>query len=607
MFGSCSVLIGAVPYSSSNANDATYANYTTGYLTYLAEGEKILRVYGTVYAVNDTEYHLVYNTTGNLASGYTEDQRVFTSGNLRGGATYTTWDSYSANITKAIIEEEIKPRSCSYYFDSMTVLTEIENIENINTSDTTSLHSMFYKCSSLTSLDVSGFSTENVTDMAYMFYYCSVLTSLDVNSFDTSNVTDMSQMFYGCDALLEIDFSGFDTSNVIDMNYMFAAMDEIEYLDLSSFDTSRVTNMNGMFWLSGSLVRIYVGDGWSTDAVSTSSSMFYNNTALRGAVYYKTSNENDVTYANYTTGYLTYIGDITNDSSVYGSVYAVSDAEYHLVLNTTGNLASGYSIDQLIFTSENLRLGAPNSPWGSYAELIKTAIIEEEIKPISCSYYFKGLTALTEIKNINNINTSNVFDMTHMFYNCKGLTSLDLSDFYTNRVTSMAGMFYYCKGLTSLDLSSFDTSRVASMSEMFNYCQSLTSLDVSGFNTSKVTNMVSMFSSCYKLKSLDVSSFDTSAVTNMNGMFSYNWYITSLDLSSFDTSNVTNMNYMFANLDLLEKIYVGDSWSTDTVTTSTKMFNNCTALSGAVAYSADNANDVTFANYTTGYLTYKGE
>ena len=44
--------------------------------------------------------------------------------------------------------------------------------------------------------------------------------------------------------------------------------------------------------------------------------------------------------------------------------------------------------------------------------------------------------------------------------------------------------------------------------------------------------------------------------------------------------------------------------NTSNVTNSTNMFHSCTSLSGAVSY--DNTKkDVSMANYTTGYLTYK--
>jgi len=56
---------------------------------------------------------------------------------------------------------------------------------------------MFYRCGSLTELDVSGLDTSKVTDMSYMFYRCGSLTELDVSGLDTSKVTDMRNMFFG--------------------------------------------------------------------------------------------------------------------------------------------------------------------------------------------------------------------------------------------------------------------------------------------------------------------------------------------------------------------------------------------------------------------------
>ena len=59
--------------------------------------------------------------------------------------------------------------------------------------------------------------------MGCMFYKCSSLTSLDVSNFDTSNVTDMDSMFYGCSKLKTIYASNkFNTSQVSDSNYMFS-------------------------------------------------------------------------------------------------------------------------------------------------------------------------------------------------------------------------------------------------------------------------------------------------------------------------------------------------------------------------------------------------
>jgi surface protein len=147
---------------------------------------------------------------------------------------------------------------------------------------------MFYDCSGLTSLDVSGFDTSNVTDMQCMFDDCFGLTSLDVSGFNTSNVKNMNSMFRGGKgdteniymSLTEIKgLENFDTSNVSNMAYMFADCNQLTYLNLSSFDTGKVTTMEGMYYNCSGLQKIDVGDGWSTVNVSNTNKMYINCTA----------------------------------------------------------------------------------------------------------------------------------------------------------------------------------------------------------------------------------------------------------------------------------------------------------------------------------------
>lgn len=188
------------------------------------------------------------------------------------------------------------------------------------------------------------------------------------------------------------------------------------------------------------------------------------------------------------------------------------------------------------------------------------------------------------------------------FLSLTTVTGMELFD--TSRVTNMSRMFDSCTKLTSLDVSNFDTSKVTDMSYMFHNCYKPTSLDVSNFNTANVTNMNSMFSTCEGLTSLDVSNFDTSKVTDMHNMFNSCEGLTSLDLSNFNTSNVTDMSGMFFNCSKLTTIYASDRWSTANVTSSSNMFKSCSSLVGAISYDSNKV-DATYANYTTGYFTYK--
>ena len=77
--------------------------------------------------------------------------------------------------------------------------------------------------------------------------------------------------------------------------------------------------------------------------------------------------------------------------------------------------------------------------------------------------------------------TSNVTNMTYMFYNCKALTSINISSFNTENVTDMNHMFSECSSLSNLDLSNFD---LTSLSDDLNHdstlqdCTSLQTINI---------------------------------------------------------------------------------------------------------------------------------
>ena len=128
-----------------------------------------------------------------------------------------------------------------YLFYDLSNLTSIEGMENWNTSQMTTAYMLFYKCSKLTTIDLSHFDTSNITTMAYMFDNCSGLTSLDVSGFDTSKVTDMSYMFHNNNKLTEIDVSNFITDNVTNFAGMFMDDLNLAVIDVSNFNTESAT------------------------------------------------------------------------------------------------------------------------------------------------------------------------------------------------------------------------------------------------------------------------------------------------------------------------------------------------------------------------------
>ena len=110
----------------------------------------------------------------------------------------------------------------------------------------------FNDASKLTNVDVAKLNTSQVTSMASMFKGCGALTTVgDLSNWDAASVTDMSHMFEGCTGLASIgDVSDWNTSNVTTMDSTFAGCVSLDSLgDLSKWNenTASVTNMTATF------------------------------------------------------------------------------------------------------------------------------------------------------------------------------------------------------------------------------------------------------------------------------------------------------------------------------------------------------------------------
>ena len=490
-------------------------------------------------------------------SAWVEDKMTVDAINMRlgnGTIVHIVFDKSFSTYT---------PSSLHEFFSNLLTLETIKGLEYLNTEKVTDMYRMFYKCSSLTSLDVTHFNTANVTDMRYMFYKCSSLTSLDVTHFNTANVTDMSYMFSSCSSLTSLDVTNFNTANVTNMSTMFYNCSKLTSLDVTHFNTAKVTNMYSMFrkclaltslYLTNfntekvtnmgymfsncaALTTIYASSKFVTTQVSKSSGMFTNCEKLKGEEVWKENKATDKTYAKIEGGYFS------------GGIPRVKYADGTLTFFLTSKETLGEN--EYEFNS-----GKKLPEWVKRHSFSITKVVFDtsfaNARPTSCYMWFYLCGNLNQVEGIKNLNTKEVTDMAGMFCKCRDLSSLDVSGFNTEKVTDMSEMFYECISLKLLDVAKFNTANVKSMSNMFNNCQNLASLNVTNFNTANVTNMQGMFSGC-------------SALTT---------------------------------------IYASDKFVTGQVTDGSKMFSNCINLKGFI----DNKNnsdktDHIFANYKTGYFT----
>ena len=318
-----------------------------------------------------------------------------------------------ATATTAVFDDSFAdycPYKTSEWFRGCSNLEEIKGISNLNTEYVTDMRYMFYGCSSLTNLDVSGFKTDKVKDMRRMFSGCSSLTSLDVSGFKTDSVMDVRYMFSGCSSLTNLDVSGFKTDNVTDMRFMFYGCSNLTSLDVSGFKTDSVMDVRYMFSGCSSLTSLNVS-GFKTDNVTSMGSMFEDCSSLTSLDVsgFKTGNATDMRYMFYGCSSLTSL-DVSGFK--------------------TGNATS-----------------------------------------MICMFY--GCSSLTSL-DVSGFKTDNVTSMGCMFYDCSSLTSLDLSSFKTDNVTSMYCMFYGCSSLTIIYAGNgWSTGNVTLDDGMFYNCINL--------------------------------------------------------------------------------------------------------------------------------------
>ena len=428
------------------------------------------------------------------------------------------------------------PTSLYGFFAKLKKLESITGLEYLNTEKVTNMSCMFRDCSKLTSLDVTHFNTANVTDMSSMFSNCSSLTSLDVTRFNTAKVTNMRAMFSSCSSLTSLDVTNFNTAKVTNMRYMFYICSSLASLDVTHFNTENVTNMNSMFSSCSSLTTIYASSKFVTTQVSDSRSMFYNCKKLKGEEEWKNDKATDKTYAKIEGGYFS---------------RAIPRVKY-----ADGTLTFFLASKETLGENEYELNSGKNLPeWVKHTFSITKVVFDTSFanaRPTSCYKWFFWCEKLNQVEGIKNLNTKEVTDMADMFYECRDLSSLDVSGFNTEKVTDMSGMFYECISLKLLDVAKFNTANVKTMSNMFYRCNNLDLLNVTNFNTANVTNMQGVFYSCPALTT----------------------------------------------------IYASDKFVTGQVTDGSNMFSNCINLKGFIDYKNNSdKTDHTYANYKTGYFT----
>lgn len=408
-------------------------------------------IFGTGKAAAQQAYTEYDSETKTLTFYYDDDRAT------RSGKTYTVADEAttplwnqiaggpSSEITTVVFDPsfaDARPTSTASWFADMGNLVTINGMaENLNTSEVTSMDRMFNRCTSLASIDLSGFDTKKLEDTYGMFSSCESLEELNLTSFDTQSLKDTEGMFRYCSLLRSI------------------------YINTMTWDMSGVTNSKNMFLDCKKIL------------------------GCRGTVY-------DVNHIDKDYAQLDYGGGDPGYLSIPPEAYVLYDG--------SSTLTFYCDYDQWLRIGTTYSLNKDNSlpDWSSDAASISTVIFDPSFaaaRPTTTHSWFSGMPGLSLITDIQYLNTSEVTDMGDMFNGCYSLPEVDLSHFDTKKVTDMNAMFAY-SSLSELDLSSFDTHNVINMNQMFDGCSSLGTITVGkDWNTDNLLSSTNMFKDCYTL------------------------------------------------------------------------------------------------------------
>ena len=152
------------------------------------------------------------------------------------------------------------PNSCELLFLQATRMTSF-SMEDIDTSNVTSMMGMFIMCSALKDINIANFDTSNVKNISQMFCECSAIQNLDLTSLNISHVTDMAGMFDGVTA--KLDLSGWNIPRdrlICNDHAMVFGGNLSEEIVAKNWNVSNAKNLTGMFEGCTSLKKLDISD-----------------------------------------------------------------------------------------------------------------------------------------------------------------------------------------------------------------------------------------------------------------------------------------------------------------------------------------------------------
>jgi surface protein len=211
---------------------------------------------------------------------------------------------------------------------------------------------------------------------------------------------------------------------------------------------------------------------------------------------------------------------------------------------------------------------------------------------------FRDCEELKTIEGIETWNVSNIESMEETFLGCKLLESLDLSNWRLNNLITMSETFSGCSSLKSLgEIGNWDFNNLETIQSPF-AGTAIAEMDVSSWNIRTVKKL-EVFKSMKSLTSVgDISKWDTSNVEDLYGFMLGCESIEEIDLTGWDVRKVKDFGCAFYECFNLKEIKGIENWNLESAENISACFSYNYVLEtldlSNWGKTASNLNDVTY-------------
>ena len=539
--------------------------------------------------------------------------------------TNTPWFEHHDDIKLIrVVDDGIKIYNLTAFFSQFSNLVDADEVVKFDTSECIGMHDLFYACSSLKKVNLSGLDTSKSRGLSYMFHNDVNLESVNlsgwdtsscvtfaglfanavtlksisgIDSFDTSKAIEFAEMFYGC-SMKTLPIGNWDVGNGTRFKSMFAHS-KIGNVNLSKWNMSHAETINGMF-VGSSFINLNDISNWDVSSVTDfegAVSKMPNLEKLDISRWKIRSDANMIGFSNedpllrsvslpaslpassLRQGFL----PSPSSASIPGATgkwYAGSDgSEYAVADIPVGKADTYYAVPAFaVYSASDKSLDFYNSHdipkiGESYRGKVVTDCyigVEDTESPSPA-----WSSIVSKVESVEVVDTIRPRSLYGWFRNSTSLRSLDMDRMDTSQVRTVRN-FLYASAISSINLNGRDFSRCTDFNSMLSHLSNLTELDVRNMDVSSGNEFDDMFYSDKKLTELDCTGWDTRSANSFWGFACNNPSLRMIDISSFtiDKTDVTDHMFGYDTECSLEELRIGkdcwlnksvSSWNTDNI------------------------------------------